>query len=183
MRYLISVLMMAMVLAGKASADDNPEAKFSLVDGAGNQVTEASYRGDFMLVAFGYTFCPDVCPTTLQTISLVLDELGGAAKDVQPIFISIDPERDTPAIMGKYVAHFHERIVGLTGTAGNVAATAEAFGASYKKVPRPDGNYLMDHSAYIDLFDRQGGYVYSFAYDDPVEKIVAITRKYMAAGS
>jgi cytochrome oxidase Cu insertion factor (SCO1/SenC/PrrC family) len=186
-RFLVSILVLVMLptelFVGSARADERPEAKFSLVDSAGNRVSEASYRGRFMLVAFGYTFCPDVCPTTLQAISLVLDDLGEAAKDVQPVFISIDPARDTPEIMGRYVAHFHPDIVGLTGSGADVAAAAEAFGATFKKVPRAGGNYLMDHSAYIDLFDRSGGYVYSFAYDDPIEKIVAITRKHMAGGS
>ena len=179
MRLFLLTALFAVWLGGPGLASEQPEAEFQLVDSQGQPVTEQSFRGRFLMVTFGYTYCPDVCPTTLNTVAGVMDELGPIADRLQPIFITVDPERDGPAKMGAYAKHFHPRIIGLTGTSTQVAAAADAFGATYKKVARPGGDYLMDHSAYIDLFDRQGKYVYSFAYDDALEKITAITRKHM----
>jgi protein SCO1/2 len=130
---------------------------FALVDGDGQAVTDQAYRGKWMVVYFGFTYCPDACPTGLANIAAALRELGADADRVQPIFISIDPERDTPAMMKDYVAAFDPRIVGLTGTAEQVAATAKAYRVYYKRVGEGD-DYSMDHSTAIYVMDPEGNY-------------------------
>ena len=98
-----------------------PSGPFALTDHTGKKVTDEDYRGKFMLIAFGYTYCPDVCPTGLQAMSVAMDSLGEQADWVQPIFITIDPERDTPEVMKEYVAAFHPSLIGLTGTPQQIA--------------------------------------------------------------
>ncbi len=110
---------------------------FSLVDHRGRDVTDKDFRGHFMLVFFGYTYCPDVCPTELQTMSEAMDLLGDAAEKVQPIFITVDPERDTPEVLADYVGVFHPRLIGLTGTPEQVAAVAKVYRAGYIRTPLP----------------------------------------------
>ena len=118
-----------------------------------------------MLVYFGYTYCPDACPTALQDMSQAIDLLGAKGADVQPIFITIDPDRDTPAQMKLYAENFHPRLVALTGTAEQVAAAARAYSVYYQKEKpsTPNGDdYLMDHSGFIYLMGRDGRYVSHF---------------------
>ena len=130
---------------------------FNLVDGNGQRVTEADLRGKLALVFFGFTHCPDVCPTELQAIGQVMDMLGPQADQVRPIFITVDPERDTPERMKDYVALFHPAITGLTGTPEQVGAAARAWRVYYNKVTPPGASdYLMDHSAFTYLMGRDG---------------------------
>ena len=125
---------------------------FSLTDQAGKAVTERDYAGGWMLVYFGYSFCPDVCPTELGTMAAALDALGPAGESVVPAFISVDPQRDTPAHLADYVSRFHPRMQGLTGTPEQVAEAARRFRVYYTKVQRPEmTDYLMDHSSFIYL--------------------------------
>jgi protein SCO1/2 len=140
---------------------------FTLVDGDGRTVTDADYRDHPLLVYFGYTYCPDVCPTTLTTIAEALDLLGGKGKDIVVLFITIDPERDRPEAMKDYVKAFHPQIVGLTGTPQQVAAAARAYRVYYAKVqqdPKDPEDYLMDHSAYAYLMGRDGKYLTHFPH-------------------
>ena len=130
---------------------------FSLMDDHGQQVTDQTYRGRWMLVYFGYTFCPDVCPTELQTIAAALDKLGPQAKAVVPLFITVDPERDTPAALANYVKLFDDRLVGLTGSPDQIASVARAYRVYYAKVtPKDSTTYLMDHSSFIYLMGPDG---------------------------
>ncbi len=130
---------------------------FQLTDSTGKTVTDASYRGKWMLVYFGYTYCPDVCPTELQAVAAGLDKLGPLASQVAPIFITIDPERDTRATMGAYVKLFDDRLIGLTGTPDEIAAVAKAYRVYYAKVtPKAGGDYLMDHSSFLYLMGPDG---------------------------
>ena len=130
---------------------------FTLVDHTGRTVTERDFAGRPLLVYFGFTYCPDVCPTELGTIAAALDAMGTAGERVTPVFVSIDPERDTPAAMADYVARFHPRMVGLTGSAEQVAQAARAYRVYYAKVrPRDSSDYLMDHSSFIYLVGRDG---------------------------
>jgi protein SCO1/2 len=130
---------------------------FRLVNQTGRMVTEADFAGRFMLVYFGFTFCPDVCPTELGTMVAALDELGDAAARVVPVFITVDPERDTPEAMADYVARFDPRLIGLTGTPEQIAAAARAYRVFYAKVQRPEmTEYLMDHSSFIYLVGPNG---------------------------
>ncbi len=130
---------------------------FTLVDDHGRTVTDASYRGRWMLVYFGYTFCPDVCPTELQTVSAALEKLGPAAARLVPLFITIDPGRDTPAALADYVKLFDERLVGLTGTEQQIAAVAREYRVYYAKANSKDASsYLMDHSSFLYLMGPDG---------------------------
>jgi protein SCO1/2 len=130
---------------------------FTLVDQTGRTVTEATWRGRWMLIYFGYTTCPDVCPTELQTIAAALDALGRQAAQVVPIFITIDPERDTPGQMAEYVKLFDDRLIGLSGTAEQIAAVARAYRVYYAKVAAKESvPYLMDHSSLLYLMGPDG---------------------------
>jgi cytochrome oxidase Cu insertion factor (SCO1/SenC/PrrC family) len=142
---------------GGAAAGLQLGGPFTLTDSAGHAVTEQNYRGKWMLVYFGYTFCPDVCPTELQTISTALDQLGPAATNVVPIFITVDPERDTAPAIGQYVKLFDARLVGLTGTPEQIAAVAREYRVYYAKVvPKGATSYLMDHSSFTYLMAPDG---------------------------
>lgn len=138
---------------------------FSLVDQTGQRVTDADFRGHYMLVFFGYTFCPDVCPVELQTMSDALDQLDQkTAERIQPIFITTDPERDDVAALAEYVPLFHPRLIGLTGTDEEVRNAARAYRVYYQKVEdETSGSYLMDHSAIIFLMGPEGEYVSHFS--------------------
>lgn len=139
---------------------------FTLTDQDGRKVTDKDFRGRYMLVFFGYTYCPDFCPTELQVMSVALENLGAKADAIQPIFISFDPERDTPEVLKQYVSNFHPRLVGLTGTQEEIAAAAKAYRVYYSKVPNssaPD-TYLMDHSTITYLMDPQGKFLKHFSY-------------------
>ncbi|MDE2198045.1 MAG: SCO family protein [Rhodospirillales bacterium] len=130
---------------------------FTLTDGAGKTVTNADFRGRWMLVYFGYTYCPDVCPTELQTIAAALDQLGQLADRVAPLFITVDPGRDTPGVMASYVKLFSPRLIGLTGTDAQISAAAHAYRVYYQKVtPKDSTGYLMDHSSFIYLMGPDG---------------------------
>ncbi len=130
---------------------------FSLVDQTGRAVTEADFAGRMMLVYFGFTYCPDVCPTELGIMAAAIDELGELGAQVTPVLITIDPERDTPEALADYVSRFHPRMVGLTGTPAQIAAAARAYRVFYAKVQRPEMSaYLMDHSSFIYLVGPDG---------------------------
>ncbi len=148
---------------------------FTLTDDTGKRVTDKDYRGRYMLVFFGFTSCPDICPAGLQLISAALDNLGPKADRVTPIFISVDPARDTPAKLAGYVKNFNPRLVGLTGTPEEIAAVAKAYKVYFKKVPneaKPD-EYGMDHTAIIYLMDPNGEYVTHFTPATPVDELTA----------
>ena len=121
---------------------------FELIDQTGHTRTDADFRGKLLIVYFGYTYCPDVCPTDLMQIGLAIDKLGAASVQVQPLFVSVDPERDTPSVLANYVSMFNPRIVALTGTPAQVRAVADAYKAYYAKVfPEGSTAYLIDHTA------------------------------------
>ena len=137
---------------------------FTLLDGDGKAVTQADYAGEPTLVFFGYTHCPDICPTTLDAISQTLKALG-PGKPVRALFITLDPERDTPAVMKDYVSSFDPRIVGLTGSQAEVDKVAREYRVYAKKVPTGDGGYSVDHTGVVYLMDRKGNFVESFNPD------------------
>lgn len=125
---------------------------FKLLGTDGQEVTEAALKGKYSVFFFGFTFCPDACPTALNTFSLMMEKLGADANKVQPVFVSIDPARDTPQVMKDYLASFDPRIMGLTGTPESIAETAKIFRVYYKKNGE-DEFYLMDHSTAIIVMD------------------------------
>lgn len=170
---------------GKAEIRSSGKAaiggSFTLTDPTGRTVTDKTYAGKFELVYFGYTYCPDACPTDLQVMTSALDMLGDAAGQVQPIFITIDPERDTGPVMADYVSHFHPSLVGLTGTLEQTAAAAKAYRVYYKKAPSlvDGGVYLMDHSSFTYLMGPDGGFLESFAPGTDPEDMARRIREIM----
>lgn len=167
--------------SGQRTGEAAIESDFVLVDEGGKEATDEDFQGQWQLVFFGFTHCPDICPTTLDTVARVMEDLGDDAKQVQPLFITVDPERDTPEVMAEYTSLFHPRIVGLTGTPEQVKDAAGAFRAYYAKVQRegaPDG-YSMDHSAFIYLMDPKGDYATHFSHQDEVDSIVEGVRATM----
>lgn len=139
---------------------------FSLVNAEGQRVTEKNFAGKPMLVFFGFTNCPDVCPSGLQIIAAALDRLGDKAQELTPIFITVDPERDTPEVTGQYVKSFHSDIVGLSGPAEDVAGAIKAYRVYARKVEdeaTPD-HYNVDHSAFLYLMDKNGEFVKHFPH-------------------
>jgi len=155
---------------------------FTLTDQDGKRVTDQDYRGKYMLVVFGYTTCPDVCPAELQTIANAVDVLGDKADKVSPIFITVDPERDTVERVAEYVKNFHARFIGLTGSPDEIKQAARAYRVYYAKAEASGSaaGYLMDHSAFMYLMNPQGEYVTHFAYGTAPEKIAASIEKAMS---
>ncbi len=150
---------------------------FTLVDGKGNAFTDADLKGRYSLVFFGFTHCPDICPLTLQVMTDALDQAGPAGERVTPVFITVDPERDTVEAVGAYVSSFHPRFVGLTGTPEQVTAATKAYRVFARKAPLKDaegndtGDYTMEHSGLTFLMDPEGRYVTHFAHGTPAEEI------------
>jgi len=150
----------------------------------GRAVMDSDFRGRFQLIAFGYTFCPDICPTTLVEMAYVMKALGDEAKKVQPIFISVDPERDTPEQLKAYTGFFDPRILGLTGSPELVRKIADFFKVRYEKVVTPGAShYSVDHSAGMYLLGPDGGFIAKLAYGTPVEELVAKMRQAMTRTS
>ena len=150
---------------------------FALTDQNGARRTEADFRGKLMLVYFGFTYCPDICPTDLQQMGLAVDRLGRVGDMVEPIFITVDPERDTPEHLKEYLPLFHPRFVGLTGEATAIGEAARAYRVYYKKVAWDDGSdYTVDHSAFIYLMDRAGEYLGFFPPGTPAERLASTIR-------
>jgi len=146
---------------------------FRLVDQNGNIVTNTDLKGKWLLVYFGYTHCPDACPTTLNNIALALRDLGAAKQQVRPVFITIDPERDTSQALKDYAAAFDAPLLALTGSAEAIARAAAEYRVYYAKRPEPGGDYLMDHTAVIYVMNPEGRFTASFTSEDPPEQIAA----------
>ena len=172
----------ALVMCSLVYADDIVKGNFELIDQQGQSVTERSFDGKLRLVFFGFTRCPDVCPTTLFEVARALRRLGDDASKVQPIFISVDREHDTPERLASYVAAFHPSLVGLTGSKQQLDAVAESFNVTYGVEPASDGAAGPDsvfHSSYLFLMDRQGSFLDVIGYGSKAEVIEARLRKYL----
>ena len=142
--------------AQTATPPEVSAVSFALTAAGGHTVTEQTYRGKWLIVYFGYTFCPDICPTTLMEIAGALAKLGPRAEMVQGLFVTVDPKRDTPEVLGAYVQSFDPRIVGLTGTTAQVAVAAKSFNVFYERRDTDDGGYVYDHTTLIYLVDPEG---------------------------
>jgi protein SCO1/2 len=142
--------------AQAATPPEGSAVSFALTAAGGHTVTEQTYRGKWLIVYFGYTFCPDICPTTLVEIASALAKLGPRAEMVQGLFVTVDPKRDTPEVLGAYVQSFDPRIVGLTGTTAQVAVAAKSFNVFYERRDTDDGGYVYDHTTLIYLVDPEG---------------------------
>ncbi|HEX3363670.1 SCO family protein [Phenylobacterium sp.] len=150
---------------------------FDLVDQTGRRVTNRDLRGKPSLVAFGFTTCPDVCPTTLTHMTNWLRALGPAGDRLNVVYVTVDPERDTPKQLGAYLAAFDPRIRGLTGSPANIALIAHEYRVYYQKVPLAGGGYTMDHSAILYLMDAKGRFVRPLGYDQPDEVVLPSLRR------
>ena len=155
---------------------------FELVDGRGETVTHADFVGRPFVIFFGFTHCPDICPTSLFEMSQWIEALGPAAERLRFAFVTVDPERDTPAVMRDYVAAFDERIIPLTGSEAQVERVLDAYRVYAKKVPLEGGGYTMDHSAFVYLMDARGRYRTHITYGEASERAVAKLRE-LAAGA
>ena len=170
---------------GRGTGAASIGGKFELVDQNGQTRTDSEFRGKLMLIYFGYAFCPDACPTALQAMTLALNRLGPAGDSVVPIFITVDPERDTPEQLKRYAENFHPRLIALTGSADQVAAAATAYRVYYAKQKDPNvtGGYLMDHTSIIYLMGRDGRYLSHFTHATSPEAMAAEIEKSLAKGS
>jgi protein SCO1/2 len=156
---------------------------FSLIDHLGRPRTDRDFQGRFLLVTFGYTACPDICPTGLRTMGQALDLVGAKAGNVQPLFISVDPDRDRPDALKRYVANFHPRLVGLTGTPSQVRAVARAYRIQRGKVALPDTaeeKYLILHTPTTFLMGPDGTLVTLFPYDTKADAMAGVLRRYLS---
>ena len=160
-----------------ASAIGGP---FRLVDQNGETVTDGDLKGKWSLVYFGYTHCPDACPTALNDISIALDELGPKRGAVRPVFITVDPERDTPEVLKSYVTAFDAPILALSGTPEEIAQAAKDYRVYYAKHPEAGGDYSMDHSSVIYVMDPQGRFTASFTQENSPEEIAERLKKLLS---
>ena len=160
-------------------------AQFDLIDQDGKVATVEDFAGQSLLVYFGYTFCPDMCPTALAVMAAALDELGDPlAARVQPILITVDPERDTPAVLADYVKLFHPRLIGLTGTPQQIARTASAFHVQYRRVATAEAaatDYLMDHTGFIFLIGDNRKIARVFGQFSAPDEVAGALRRQLSA--
>jgi protein SCO1 len=180
---LVSVMLLAagayLFMSGSQPAALTVGGPFALIDGDGHPVTDQTWHGKYMLVYFGYTFCPDVCPTTLNAVADALDKMGAKADRIQPLFITVDPKRDTPAVVKQYAAAFGTRIIGLTGSSEQIAAAAKEYRvyyAEHRTGPGPD-DYSMDHSSVLYLMGPDGRFIEPVRADQTGPEIAAVLAK------
>jgi protein SCO1/2 len=165
------------LMSGKARVG----GPFTLTDQNGNARSLADFRGKLVLLYFGYTFCPDVCPADLLAIGRLVQALGKDGETVQPVFVTLDPKRDTQAILRDYAAAFHPRFVALRGSEQETRRIATAYKVYYEKVTPPGSStYVIDHTAFIFLLDREGRYVAFFPPGTTVERMAVMMREALA---
>lgn len=183
-RSLWAVAVVLLVAAAGAAHADRAKVggAFSLTDHTGRAVTEKSFRGAFMLVYFGYTACPDVCPLGLGVMAEAIDLLGPSGKRVRPVFITLDPERDTKAILAEYVEAFHPRLVGLTGTREQIDQTVRAFHVRYAVYHDvTTGTAQFDHTSYVYLMGPDGAFLTHFLVGTSAERMAETLSRYIDA--
>jgi len=185
---ILTCLVLAMALIGFTTYQLNPKqgktvttsgkaligGSFELVNQDGKKVTDKDFHGKFMLIYFGYTFCPDVCPTELQVMTGALEKLGDKAKNIQSVFVSVDPERDTPSVMKDYVSNFYPGMMGLSGTPEQISKIAKLYRVYYSKAAEKGAaadEYSMDHSSIVYLMDRNGAFIKHFSYGTDADKL------------
>jgi protein SCO1 len=156
---------------------------FALVDHTGKPRTDEDFRGKLLLIYFGYSYCPDVCPTDLQQIGLAIDGLGAGGEAVQPLFITVDPGRDTVSHLVDYVPLFHPRLIGLTGSAEQIQRVAHAYKVYYARYPPGSPDYVVDHSAFIYLVDEVGKYIGFFPPGTTAERMIEMIRLHLPEGA
>jgi protein SCO1 len=185
---LVSVLFGSTLTIGESSAHAGSAVTiggpFTLSTAEGATVTDQTYRGKWLLVYFGYTSCPDSCPTMLLDIATALKELGPDAAKVQPLFISVDPQHDTPQVMQQYTQSFDPQILGLVGTPQQIAAAAQEYGVYYvrHRTGPSINDYVIDHSTYLYVMDPEGKFVRAFHSDASGKRIAGVLRGLLIPG-
>jgi protein SCO1/2 len=182
---LVAVLLLgagAFVWLSRGGTASLVGGSFTLEDGNGKQVADRDFRGSYLLIYFGYTFCPDVCPTTLTEVADALDRLGPKADRLRPIFITVDPKRDTPAVVKQYAAAFSPRLIGLTGSPEQIAQVAKAYRVYYAehRTGSGPGDYTMDHSSILYLMGPDGQFIAPIRADETGAEMAADIAKYMS---
>ncbi|MGB3418589.1 MAG: SCO family protein [Mesorhizobium sp.] len=157
-------------------------APFTLTDQNDQPITEAAFRGQPSVIFFGFTHCPEVCPTTLLELSGWLKTLGDDGKNLRAYFVSVDPERDTPEVMKTYISNFSDRIVGISGDPEKVHDMAKSFGIYWKKVDTGDGDYTMDHTASVLLLKANGDFAGTIAYGENPDTAIAKLKRLASQG-
>jgi protein SCO1/2 len=180
---LVLCFCVILLVSGPMSAPSSPQTAaiggpFRLTDQNGGTVTEQDFKGAPFLVFFGFTHCPEICPTTLFEVSEILRKLGPDAARVRVAFVTVDPERDTPAALKDYLSSFDPHMLGLTGDPAAIAAVAKAYRVYYKKVPL-EHDYTMDHTAIVYLMDKDGRFVSPFSLKRTTEAAAADLRRYL----
>lgn len=157
---------------------------FTLTDQDGRTVTDQDFRGRYTLVYFGYTYCPDICPTSLSSMATALEQLpADVEKKITPVFITVDPQRDTAEVLKSYVGNFHPRMVGLTGTEEQVRDAARKYRVYYAKADQgPNAAYLMDHSSILYLMGPDGAFLTHFSHTTPPEEMARTIVKRVPGG-
>jgi protein SCO1/2 len=173
--WLISTALRPHIFHGTVLQSPLAATNFTLTSHDGQPVSLSDFKGQVVLLYFGYTTCPDVCPTTLAELHATLQVLGNRAKDVQVMMVTVDPERDTVPVMADYVTHFDARFIGLTGTPDQIAQIATSYGVAYSRHVGPSaiGGYLVDHTATVTAIDRQGHVRVIFPFNTPAADIAA----------
>lgn len=187
---LVGILVLMTVVIGKMTVDEYKRlysgepfgAAFALTDQKGAPITEAAFRGHPSVVFFGFTHCPEVCPTTLFELAGWLKTMGDSGKNLNAYFVTVDPERDTPEIINSYVSNFSDRITGITGDPDKVHAMAKSFGIYWKKVDTGDGDYTMDHTASVLLLNAKGEFAGTIAYGENADTAIAKLKRLAAEG-
>ncbi|MBX9931636.1 MAG: SCO family protein [Methylobacterium sp.] len=176
---LVAAAVLILVPGAQQTATSSVGGPFTLTTQDGKRVTERDFTGSAHLVFFGFTHCPDICPTTLQQIGDVLKALGNKGRDTKALFIAVDPERDTPEALKAYLASFDPRIVGLTGTPEEVNAAVKAYRAYVRKVPTKGDDYTMDHTALVYIMDAKNRFVTALNLTRPPEQSAAELAKFL----
>ncbi len=178
------LLVLALIGAAPANAKAQPGigGDFSLIDDDGRPFELNQLRGKLVLLFFGYTFCPDICPTELSNLAAVLDALGPKAERVQGLFVSLDPLRDTPSVLHDYTRYFNETLIGLTGTPDQVERVAQQYRVRYQRHELADGRYSLDHSANLYVIDGEGRLAAVVPYGLPPEHVLELVRDLLAKG-
>ena len=168
--------------AGEEQPDAGIVPRYLLMDYQGRAISDEDFQGRYQLITFGYTFCPEACPTTLLKMSLIMKKLGKLADRLQPLFVTVDPERDTPEVLHNYIAFFHTGIIGLTGSPELVRRAADHFKVRYEKHLDPGAasdRYSVDHSVGMYLLGPDGQFITKFAYDMTFEAVTERIRLLM----
>lgn len=181
---LVLLTAVTFIVTGRSPAPLPPAASaiggpFELVSHQGKTITEQDFKGKPFLVFFGFTHCPDICPTTLFEISEILRAMGNDGDRVGVLFVTVDPERDTPDLMRDYLSSFDPRVVGGTGDAEAIRKVEKTYRAYSKQIPLKEGGYTMDHSTVVYLMDREGRFVAPFNINRPPEQAAKDLRRYL----